>query len=57
MECPYLENHAAEAICGASVGLVAPDQDDKTAYCSTEEHYRCPMLLGRILRAHARKAA
>lgn len=57
MECPYLENHKVASNCAASIGLMTPSADDMAVYCATEEHYRCPMLLGRILRSQTRKAA
>ena len=37
-------------ICNASVTLMAPGENDIVAYCTTEEHYRCPMLLSKLLR-------
>lgn len=54
MECPYLEKTRVE-LCGASVRALARVEPDEQAYCSTEEHYRCPTLLGHLLRAGARE--
>lgn len=59
MECPYLETgfdarFDEVVVCGASITLTAPDADERRTYCDTEEHYRCPMLLSRVLRNRRR---
>ncbi len=50
MICPYLEHGAAGRVCNASVTLMEPDDCDTVEYCSSEEHYRCPLLLAHVLR-------
>lgn len=50
MECPYWGISMAKRFCGASATLTAPSTEDADEYCKTEEHYRCPMLLGHLLR-------
>ncbi|MBI1912033.1 MAG: hypothetical protein HYS21_08520 [Deltaproteobacteria bacterium] len=50
MECPYLEGGNKASYCNASFTLMVPSMDEKTTYCDTEEHYRCPMLLSHVLR-------
>ena len=52
-ECPYLEKKELKSICGASITAFTPA--DESDYCSTEEHYRCPMLISHMLRAAAGK--
>lgn len=49
-ECPYLETRPKESVCGASVTSMVPSVSEFTTYCDTEEHYRCPILLARVLR-------
>ena len=56
MICPYLEHGAAERVCNASVTLMAPDDCDTVEYCSSEEHYRCPLLLAHVLRGNRSNA-
>ncbi len=29
---------------------MTPEDDDSENYCTTEEHYRCPLLLAHVLR-------
>jgi len=55
MECPYFERDEGKSICGASVTQMTPEEGDPATYCTTEEHYRCPMLLAHVLRG-GRKA-
>ena len=50
MECPYLETGAFRPVCGASPARRTPDEHEAGAYCTTEEHYNCPALLGHVLR-------
>ncbi|MEK7678828.1 MAG: hypothetical protein AAB356_01425 [Deltaproteobacteria bacterium] len=52
MICPYLEHGAANRVCNASVTLMKPDDRDTVQYCSSEEHYRCPLLLAHVLRGN-----
>ncbi|MBI4949865.1 MAG: hypothetical protein HY955_06940 [Deltaproteobacteria bacterium] len=42
--------------CVASVTLLAPTTEEAEEYCLTEEHYRCPLLLGHVLRSGAERA-
>jgi len=55
MNCPYFEKGMTE-MCVASVTLLAPTMEETEEYCLTEEHYRCPMLLGHVLRSGAERA-
>lgn len=50
MDCPYLETGRKSRLCSAASSLMAPSIEDADTYCTTEEHYRCPMLLGHLLR-------
>lgn len=49
MECPYHEKGRA-AVCGASITRLLTSTEDEKAFCASEEHYRCPMLLAHVLR-------
>lgn len=49
-ECPYIETRPEDPVCGASVTSMVPSVTEFTTYCDTEEHYRCPLLLARVLR-------
>lgn len=49
-ECPYIEARPEDLVCGASVASMVPSIVEFTTYCDTEEHYRCPILLARVLR-------
>lgn len=49
MDCPYLESNV-NMVCRASVTNLTPTAEERVSYCTTEEHYRCPMLLAHILR-------
>lgn len=49
-ECPYIETKPQDFVCGASVTSMVPSVSEFTTYCDTEEHYRCPILLARVLR-------
>jgi|GEM_PF-1445706 hypothetical protein len=49
-ECPYIETRPEDLVCGASVTSMVPSITEFTTYCDTEEHYRCPILLARVLR-------
>lgn len=49
-ECPYIETRPQDLVCGASVTSMVPSISEFTTYCDTEEHYRCPILLARVLR-------
>ncbi len=37
--------------CGASLTRLLPGAEEVASWCSTEDHYRCPMLLSHVLRA------
>lgn len=50
MECPYFEAGTVRRVCNASLTRLAPDTEKACNYCTTEEHYRCPMLLAHVLR-------
>lgn len=49
-ECPYIEARPEDLVCGASVTSMVPSVIEFTTYCNTEEHYRCPILLAKVLR-------
>lgn len=49
-ECPYIETRPQKPVCGASMTSMVPSVLELTTYCDTEEHYRCPILLARVLR-------
>lgn len=51
MDCPYYR--FVEKRCLASVTRLSPDAEDSVRYCTTEEHYRCPLLLASVLRGNA----
>jgi hypothetical protein len=55
MACPYL-SLKEKSVCEASVSARSL-QAEFEPYCTTEEHYRCPTLLGHLLRASRKKAA
>lgn len=48
--CPYMESRPQDLVCGASVTSMVPSISEFTTYCDSEEHYRCPILLARVLR-------
>ena len=50
MECPHLEAGKKESVCNASLTMMAPSVFETSIYCTTEEHYRCPILLAYTLR-------
>jgi len=49
-ECPYIEAGTMGMVCTASVTSMTPGPSELAAYCATEDHYRCPILLARVLR-------
>ena len=51
MECPYLEKGMSRPVCNASITHLTPGAEGIDDYCTTEENYRCPMLLAHFLRA------
>ncbi len=57
-ECPYLRpGQKGGCVCAASITNMAPSSIELKLYCTTEDHYRCPILLSRTLREGARRAA
>ncbi|MBI5903187.1 MAG: hypothetical protein HZB84_06870 [Deltaproteobacteria bacterium] len=50
MECPYLKKGMSRSVCNASVTLMTLDMEGAEGHCTTEENYRCPMLLALFLR-------
>ncbi|MBI5588710.1 MAG: hypothetical protein HY889_10155 [Deltaproteobacteria bacterium] len=54
-KCPYLESEE-ESVCKASLTNMTPSIFEYNIYCTTEEHYRCPILLARTLRDGFREA-
>lgn len=57
MDCIYLESGKRKSICTASITMMEPSAYETTAYCQTEEHYRCPILLAHTLRKGYREFA
>ncbi len=57
MDCPYYSNGRVEKTCLASVTRLSPDAEEAVKYCTTEEHYRCPLLLASVLRGNANMLA
>lgn len=53
MDCPYYKNEKAKRVCKASFTLLSPDAEEADKYCTTEEHYRCPLLLASVLRGNS----
>lgn len=55
MDCPYLTTGQRKEMtgrfCGASLTRLLPGAEEVASWCSTEDHYRCPMLLSHVLRA------
>jgi len=55
MDCPYLSSGKTKEVkaqfCGASFTRMAPGVEEVASWCSSEDHYRCPMLLSHVLRA------
>lgn len=49
-ECPYIETGTKVMVCGACMTSTTPCASEFTPYCATEDHYRCPILLARVLR-------
>lgn len=49
-ECPYIETSHKDLACGASLSNMVPGVSEFAAYCETEDHDRCPILLARVLR-------
>lgn len=49
-KCKYLGEAPRGSVCKASVTGMSPSIFELNIYCSTAEHYRCPLLLARTLR-------
>jgi len=47
--CPFLNEKGDRDQCGASDLAMKPSDLQMEKYCSTEEHYRCPILLVKTL--------
>jgi len=57
-ECPYLRLvDKGDCVCTASLTNMIPSPIELRLYCTTEDHYRCPILLSRTLREGARRGA
>lgn len=56
-ECPYIESRPKDPVCGASTTKMVPGVDEFTSYCASEEHYRCAILLAKVLRDESAPAA
>lgn len=46
-KCEHLND---ESVCSASFSSMVPSLFDYDAYCNSEEHYRCPILISHALR-------
>lgn len=57
MECPYIDKGECINRCSASITGMAPSEFELGIYCTTEEHYRCPILLAHTLREGYRENA
>ncbi len=53
--CPYLEEGRIIKSCNASRTLLIPSVDRHGAHCSGDDHYRCPVLLGHVMRSGRQK--
>lgn len=53
--CKYLDEAQQDSVCKASVTGMSPSIFELHIYCSTAEHYRCPLLLARTLRDGCRE--
>jgi hypothetical protein len=51
MKCRYLIEGRKLSYCGASISLMVPSSHEMQTYCTTEENYRCPILLSLMLRS------
>lgn len=49
-KCRYLDKAPQDPVCKASMTSLSPSIFELNIYCSTPEHYRCPLLLARSLR-------
>jgi len=56
-QCPYLENGRIIKSCNAAKTLFIPSIDRHLEYCSSEDHDRCSVLLGHVMRTKGPKAA
>jgi len=52
-QCPYLEEGRIIKSCNAAQTLFIPSIDRHTKYCSSEDHDRCSVLMGHVMRAGA----
>jgi len=55
--CPYLEEGRIIKSCGASRALLIPSIYRHGEYCSKDDHYRCAVLIGHVMRSGLPKAA
>lgn len=49
-KCKYLDKAPQDPVCKASMTGMSPSIFELNIYCSTAEHFRCPLLLARTLR-------
>lgn len=54
--CQYL-GRGAGGVCEASITKMVPSLFEHNIYCTTKEHYRCPLLIARSMRDGYREAA
>lgn len=54
--CPYLREEGEKPLCMTSSIRMSPNSLNFTQYCTTEEHYRCPLLLAHTLMNGCRKS-
>ena len=48
--CLFLTPNKEDIVCKASITKMRPSVFELNIYCTTEEHYRCPILVARTLR-------
>lgn len=57
-ECPYLKlGEKGDCVCTASLTNMVPSPVELKLYCTTDDHFRCPILLSRTLREGAKRGA
>ncbi len=50
IKCPYIKRDKKDFVCRASASNMVPGIFEINVYCTTEEYYRCPLLIARTLR-------
>lgn len=55
MTCIFLGHKEMRSICHASLTGISPSITDMLNYCESEEHYRCPILLAKLMKTEFRR--